>query len=110
MVKKVRSEISEWEAFVAADGHMSIGKRSRSEMADERVAARVLDAILPQVSTVEELEALPFLSRLIGTGGAIVTRHRWSVHVDCFLWVGGTTAKRALEEFGPLTVVWRPES
>ena len=111
MVEKVRGEISEWEAFMAADGHMSIGKRSQSEMADERVAARVLDAILPQVSTVEELEALPDESVVMDDSNG----DSWSrsTAAGATLWHGHgcpnpDTSSFLIEWAAPLTVVWQP--
>lgn len=61
-------------------------------------AVAFLDAILPQVSTVEELEALPDGSLLVSEVGPVQ-------------WYGDNSADVIFRAFGsPLTVVWRPES
>ena len=74
---------------------------------DQRLAERyagdgrkVVDAILPQVTTVEELEALPGKSLLYGTASGsaewVVWQPSWQ------------DPQELLEMFGPLTVVWTP--
>ena len=63
-------------------------------------AERVLDAILPQVTTVEELEALSGRSLLYGTA---------SGQAEPVLWQPSwQDPQEVLEMFGPLTVVWTP--
>jgi hypothetical protein len=65
------------------------------------VASAILDAILPEVSTVEELEALPSYSVLISAGGTLFHRHSGPI-----VGLAGAAAAALM----PLTVVWRPET
>lgn len=62
-------------------------------------ARAVLDAILPQVTTVAELEALPSGSLLVTPNGEPV-RH---------LYAHWQTERAWLETYGTLTLVWQPE-
>jgi hypothetical protein len=65
------------------------------------LAPAVLDAILPQITTVEELEALPPLTVLISAGGTVITRQSGPLDPE-------KLAIRAAVALLPLTVVWRP--
>jgi hypothetical protein len=73
---------------------------------DYEVANKILDAILPQVRTEEELEALP--------DGAIVTTpwqsYRWRATLRLLLGAvdGFDHEPSGVLTDGPLTVVWRP--
>lgn len=70
----------------------------------EHVARAVLDAILPQVTTVAELEALSMGSRLVDANGDVYRPSGSGL----ILSESGTLIRieRALT---PLTVVWQPE-
>jgi hypothetical protein len=73
----------------------------------EALAYAVVNAILPQVTTVEELEALPQGAAVSydGRGFPLLLRV-----IDGRLrndtWFG--TFEQAITELGPLTVVWQP--
>lgn len=76
-------------------------------------ATAVLDAVLPQVSTVAELEALPVGTLLVSPVGELVNVLDWDgskrYHSLDGLTVGW--AEAAMDRwgsFGPLTVVWQP--
>jgi hypothetical protein len=72
----------------------------------------IIDAIFPQVSTVEELEALPVGAILISDGGQPIMVAPDPRAPD-FRFVMGFEhfhAEAALNHLGPLTVVWWPES
>jgi hypothetical protein len=94
------AEHAEWDALMP-----SVKATYR---ADARVAAAVF---LPQVSTVEELEALPEGTKLIGADGTA-----WEAtpfNSDDYTWFGTSgdcwTTADLLTNFGPsLTVVWLP--
>jgi hypothetical protein len=60
---------------------------------DYEIAKAILDAILPLITTVEELEALPVGTKLIDSIGGTWTTHEVFSHI---------------KEHLPLTVVWRP--
>jgi hypothetical protein len=68
------------------------------------VAGRILDAILPQVTTVEELEALPSDALLMSELGHFGRTHDW------LYWKQAARASRVATCCGPtpLTVVWQP--
>jgi hypothetical protein len=73
-----------------------------------KIAADVLDAILPQVTTVEELEALPGGSLLALDGGVV---YRWRSLLNVLQAVTESPYDYRAEEIlgrGPLTVVWSP--
>lgn len=59
-------------------------------------ATCALDAILPQVTTVEELKAVRIGSVLMTEGG------------HCFRWDAPRKVSMVLKVYGPLTVVWQP--
>jgi hypothetical protein len=83
-----------WETTAHADRHRA-------------VARQVLDAILPQVTTVEELEALPDGSVLADNLGAMLWRRRLQLLRD----IGGNGYDREPNDVlidNPLTVVWTP--
>jgi hypothetical protein len=67
-----------------------------------REAAVVLDAVLPQITTIEQLKALPGAWYLLG---------ELDGRPYCFVRMGIETSMlaRYLERFGPFTVVWRPD-
>ena len=93
--------------------------KGRVDDIDRDGARELLDAILPQVTTVEELEALHIATKLIvGRNGAVVSimrrfefegggRYYAVGHGGTIEWDAATLLKYA---DGPLTVVWRPES
>ena len=69
------------------------------------MGATVLDAILPQVTTVEELEALPAGSIVIDNEDEPQTKLSdgwWRAPL------GGDLDADQLSNYGPLTVVWTP--
>lgn len=71
-------------------------------------AERVLDAILPQVTTVEELEALPHTTFVQGADNSL-----WEKGKDDWLCAQGSDGwdrvpDELLKDHGPLTVVWTP--
>lgn len=79
-------------------------------MTGEHVAEAVLDAILPVVTTVAELEALPNRTVVIDDRGN-PWRRTDSDEMGSFCWtsfVWGAALSHSLAERGPLTVVWRP--
>jgi hypothetical protein len=65
------------------------------------LASKIVGAILPQVTTVEELEALalPLGSMLVDDSGSGILH--WGHYPRPVL-------ERHIETHGPLTVVWRP--
>lgn len=71
------------------------------------VARVVLDAILPQVTTVEELEALPEGALLANPGGVFSWRARLKLLRGVSDWLDYEPADVFKVE-GPLTVVWTP--
>ena len=58
----------------------------------------VLDAVLPQITTVAELEALPDRTLLVAADGFCL---RWFDFM--------TSGLNLLADHGPLTVIWQPE-
>jgi hypothetical protein len=82
----------------------------------KRVATVVLDAVLPQITTVEQLDALPEGTLGIADGTVFradtpddASRLRvWTVmDPDTQQW---TTSELLLKVDGPLTVVWQPDA
>lgn len=72
-------------------------------------ATAVLDAILPQVTTVEELEPLPAGALLKGADGDVWKAGR--SRFDCLSedWSRGLSrAGQVIQRSAPLTVVWQP--
>jgi hypothetical protein len=68
-------------------------------------AAAVLDAVLPQVSTVEELEALPAGAKVLDTAGDVY----WKLSTGRFRDLrGNDDGAEHVTFFAPLTVVWTP--
>lgn len=70
-------------------------------------ARRVVDALLPQVTTVEELEALPPRTVVVGVRGVTWVRG----DRDHFPWVGtlwGSASSHSVIESAPLLVAWQP--
>lgn len=91
-----RSEMVEKAARLLAD----YDGLSTPDETDDARARIVLNAILPQVTTVAELEALPHLSVVLDSEGEPWTR-----------WLNGWTKDATSEQLshvGPLTVVWTP--
>lgn len=75
---------------------------------DEKIAQertdQLLDAILPQVTTIEELETLPVWSGVLDRHG-----DHWRRGDDGAWWRNGNpTLSGDLLGLGPLTVVWQP--
>jgi hypothetical protein len=77
------------------------------------IATAILDAIMPQVTTVEELEALPIRAVLISRLGIT-----WGIYplANGAVLLHPTNQKTprfipevVLRDQGPLTVVWTPE-
>jgi len=71
-------------------------------------AAALLDVVLPQVTTVAELEALPMHTVLIGTDGYVYSPRR--NEFSCLTLETSANPEIVLDKFGPLTIVWRPEA
>ena len=80
-------------------------------------ARAVLDAILPQVTTVAELEALPARSLLKGANdGDVWQCSGYRQRIGHSPWdclsedgtAGGYTAETVIDRSAPLTVVWQP--
>ena len=72
-----------------------------------RATPLILDAILPQVTTVEEGAAVPWSAKLVSDDGLL-----FKVTISGQL-IGLASRDRydwqvALDNFGPLTVVWQP--
>jgi hypothetical protein len=80
------------------------------ELHCDHLAAAILDAVLPQVSTVAELRALPGRCLLVGKAPSGVDPHvydwfgseLYDLHSRCY------RNAQSLLALGPLTVVWRP--
>lgn len=83
----------------------------RDVPADE-LSRRILDAILPQVETVEELEALPIGTSLLRTDETGAGLYDWCTDGRSGkprLWTGQyPIPASALADYLPLTVVWSP--
>lgn len=80
---------------------------------EQRVAHRLLDAILPQVTTVEELEALPVGSKGVSADGTL--QEKYSPRSNAMMttaWRSTNGARhqaaRSVLRHGPLMVVWQP--
>lgn len=89
-------EYAEWDAL------REITRREYRENAEA-----VVDALLPQVSTVEELEALDDRSVLVFEApnyNLVLRFANGRLRADS--WVG--SFEQAIAELGPLTVVWSP--
>lgn len=86
-------------------------ERVARESGSTASAVRILDAILPQVTTVAELEALPDYSAVSWSGpsGGGLLLHVVKPHgaLRCDSWFG--SFEQAIAELGSLTVVWQPE-
>jgi hypothetical protein len=113
MVEKVARVIAElepgedWPSNDALGGHWALGTRDdefRHAALDQ--ARSILDAVLPQVSTVDELEALPESAVIVDQIGVLWWRGHDSQH-----WWGMTHkgwSHADLLQRGSLTVVWTP--
>lgn len=95
MIEKVATAIA-WEPSVHYPDALQLRMHVDEDLAAE-IAAEIIDAILPQVTTVEELEALPDSSLLV-TDDGYVLQHFADQDPDVILRAFGT----------PLTVVWQP--
>lgn len=106
MVEKARDEISAWdnECGCAIPGDLA-----------ESIGKSVLDAILPQVTTVAELEALPLGAKVLDQHGWIwekyTARSRGRGELPAWRSTQGAynMPNSHLDRQGPLTVVWTPE-
>ncbi len=65
-------------------------------------AAAVIDAALPQVTTVEELEALPIATQLVTEDGETDNAGYWAELAR------SSVADGVTQYFWPLTLVWQP--
>jgi hypothetical protein len=96
------------EQGVAAILPLYIAEDRQANAFDYVLVKAVLDAILPQVGTVEEVAALPESTWLIGitSYGGFATYQVVGGRLDC----GGRLMPPAvaLRHDSPLTVVWRP--
>ena len=72
------------------------------------MATEVLDAILPQVSTVEELDALPAETLVVAADGYIYRRRRSSVWTWYCMSNGFDYRSSDVLDGPALTVVWQP--
>jgi hypothetical protein len=77
--------------------------------AREVVVPLILDAILPQVTTVAELEALPPRTRLLGADGATWQRNSTGSWISDQYLTRRSETLLALKKAQPLTVIWQPE-
>ena len=86
------------EALLAACGACDDAEGRADHFRDARA---VLDAILPQVRSVEELEALPVETVVVDTYGRAFTRYQgwWDYSEEMY---------KPSELIPPLTVVWQP--
>lgn len=86
----------------------------------EHVARAVLDAILPQVTTVAELEALPYGSLLLRqpdgyeTPRTLTWRRGYyqkagGGYAGSLFYMDGMADVTVVLAAGPLTVIWQPE-
>jgi hypothetical protein len=77
-------------------------------------ARAILDAVLPQLSTVAELETLPQAAVLIGKDGMAITVGLGGKDMEtvrCYRYANGRreySARRVMHEYSALTVVWQP--
>lgn len=75
-------------------------------------AAAMVDAILPQVTTVEELEALPVGAQVLDGAGVVWRTWRWNDNFEMFFYSSiaslGPFDVAEIATRGPLTVVWQP--
>ncbi len=72
-------------------------------------ASDLVDAILPQVTTVAELEALSNYSFVVGEDGPYMVRHLGSTYLQQKFGEGWDCEPKDALAHGPLTVVWQPE-
>lgn len=75
---------------------------------DRQGARDALDAILPQVTTAAELEALPTGTLLVERSGNVLCRHPCSNGSPAYL-LTNPSPLIAPEFVLPLTVFWQPE-
>jgi hypothetical protein len=88
------------------------GQRLGPEDWHRHLLTAVLDAVMPQITSVEQLEALPLDTLLLGaqvTGTPVIVR-LWADRGShrCTALGGNFSSEPALAKFGPLTVIWRP--
>lgn len=95
LVERVRDEISGWPI-----GSGYYGTKVATDEAAEMAVAAV-DAALPQVTTVDEVTALPHRTVLVSAEGEIF---HWSWRMPMNL----RLVAEGMLESGPLTVVWQP--
>lgn len=82
-------------------------ERVSRESGSTASAVRILDAILPQVTTVSELEALPKGVKVLdGRGYVHQIDHLWKHHMAGY--VANDTAD-LVRHLQPLVVIWQPE-
>lgn len=99
-----RAEMVEKAAGVIASGDgVPFARLEHLEVADA-----VLDAVLPQVSTVAELASLPLGTKLLAANGSVWWRvydfEWWRTESDSY----DHQSANLLGNRGPLTVVWSP--
>lgn len=70
-------------------------------------AAALLNELLPQVTTVEELEALPKGAKLLGADGSTWMQHLEAWRSDTYS-IRRSSTLLELKKANPLTVVWQP--
>lgn len=70
----------------------------------------IVDAVLPQITTVEELEALPSGAKVLDASGEVWRVVRWPYQTLFYSTVATLGVHEAAEIVarGPLTIVWQP--
>lgn len=104
------------EAAAVAVAYARRGVTARVNETDRLAGEAVINAILPQVTTVEELEALPYDAKVVDKSGEVWARYylatsgqrplRWRSSRGAY---GQTSSRLVAMGLVPLTVVWRPE-
>jgi hypothetical protein len=77
-------------------------------------AAAVVDAVLPQITTAEQLDALPLRTKVLAADGNTWEKYMarsWGKGPAWRSTKGGgayNRSARSVAEYGPFTVVWQP--
>lgn len=86
----------DWPSNAELGGNLTGTRDDEYRDAMRDTAREMLDAVLPQITTIAELEALPLRTLLIDEHGG---EYRIGFH-----------AHDSIERALPLTVVWQPEA
>ena len=79
------------------DKATDVVKAHQGRVTYARVAEAVLDAVMPQITTADDLRALPYETLLVDFDGGAPAR--WTEHTDA----------DDLMRHGPMVVVWQPD-